>query len=325
MISSRESCVTRYGAMVSSSRDLKVLVLHTLPPAECGSGRSPEEFALTEGAEHVASVLEHASVACVLGEAAEIVTLVEAQRPDVVFNLCEAPLGRPGLESHAAALLEWMGIAFTGSGSETLALCRRKPWMNAVLAAHGVAVPRAGVFPAIVKPADEDGSAGISADSVCADGDAVERARARCPGPVVIEEFAPGREFAVSLWGRTAPEYVSIGETLFQNGLRLNTYAAKWDSESAEFADSPLDYTTEMEPSLREHIVAAARGAWHAAGARGYLRIDIRCNTQGIPVVLDVNPNPAVGPGIGICRAVEEAGWTWECFVRRQVEWAYDR
>ena len=80
-----------------------------------------------------------------------------------------------------------------------------------------------------------------------------------------------------------------------------------------------------MESSLRESVVAAARGAWHAARARGYLRIDIRCNAQGIPVVLDVNPNPAMGPGVGICRAVEEAGWTWECFVRRQVEWACDR
>ena len=149
-------------------------------------------------------------------------------------------------------LLEWMGITFTGSGSETLALCRRKPWMNAVLAAHGVAVPRAGIFPAIVKPADEDGSAGIHADSVCDDADAVQRARARWPGPVVVEEFVEGREFAVSLWGGTTPEYVSIGETLFRNGLRLNTYAAKWDAGSTEFADSPLDYTTEMGSSLRE-------------------------------------------------------------------------
>jgi hypothetical protein len=76
---------------------LKVLVLHTLPPAECPSDRSPEEFALTETADHVASVLEHAVVAGVRGDAAEIVTLVQAERPDVVFNLCEAPLGKPGL------------------------------------------------------------------------------------------------------------------------------------------------------------------------------------------------------------------------------------
>jgi D-alanine-D-alanine ligase len=304
---------------------LKILVLHTLPPERCGNGRRREEFALDDAADLVASALDHAVVAGVRGEASEIVGVIEAQRPNVVFNLCEAPLGNPALEPHAAALFEWLGVAFTGSGSETLALCRRKPLMNAALATHGLAVPRAGIFPAIVKPADEDGSAGISIDSVCEDAAAVERARVRWPGPVVVEEFVGGREFAVSLWGGTAPEHVSTGETLFRNGLRLNTYAAKWDTESAEFADSPLDYTTEIECSLRERIVAATRGAWQAAGARGYLRVDVRCNARGIPVVLDVNPNPAIGEGIGICRAVEEAGWTWKCFVRRQVEWARDR
>jgi hypothetical protein len=35
-----------------------------------------------------------------------------------------------------------------------------------------------------------------------------------------------------------------------------------------------------------------------------------------------VNPNPELGPGVGIRRAIEEAGWTWERFVLKQVEWA---
>ena len=34
-----------------------------------------------------------------------------------------------------------------------------------------------------------------------------------------------------------------------------------------------------------------------------------------MPRVLDVNPNPELGPGVGICRAAQEAGWTWEQFV----------
>jgi D-alanine-D-alanine ligase len=197
--------------------------------------------------------------------------------------------------------------------------------MNAVLAAHGVAVPRPDVLPAVVKPEDEDASAGIDAASLCVDAEAVSRASARWPGRALVEEFIDGREFAVSLWGAGAPDHASSGETLFRNGLRLNTYAAKWDSESAEFADSPLDYTTVVDPEMRARIVAAARGAWVAAGARGYLRVDVRCNAEGLPFVLDVNPNPAIGPGIGMCRAVEEAGWSWASFVRLQVEAARAR
>jgi len=90
------------------------------------------------------------------------------------------------LEAHAAALFEWLGLRFTGSGSDTLALARHKPRMNAVLQARGVAVPRDGVYPAIVKPADEDGSVGIDADSICDDDQAVLRARARWGGPVIV-------------------------------------------------------------------------------------------------------------------------------------------
>lgn len=299
---------------------MKTLVLHTLPPADPGAGRWREEFELDAGAEHVASVLDHAVVAGVRGDPVEILGLIEAHRPDVIFNLCEAPLARPDLEPHAAALFEWLGVPFTGSGSETLALCRHKPRMNAVLAAQGIAVPREGVFPAIVKPADQDGSAGIHADAICADAAAVQRARARWPGAVLVQEFLPGREFAVSLWGRRGPEHAAVGETLFRDGLMLNTYASKWDTESAEYAGSPLDYRTQIDALLREQLLAAARGAWHAADARGYLRVDLRCNAQGLPCVLDVNPNPAIGAGIGICRSTEEAGWNWADFVRLQLE-----
>ena len=93
--------------------------------------------------------------------------ILDSQHPDVVFNPCEAPLGRPDLESHVAALLEWRGVRFTGCGSETLALCRRKDRTKAVLAAAGAPVPRDGGFPCIVKPADQDGSAGIDARRPC--------------------------------------------------------------------------------------------------------------------------------------------------------------
>ena len=157
-------------------------------------------------------------------------------------------------------------------------------------------------------------------DSICADADAVQRARARWPGALLVQEFLSGREFAVALWGRCGPEHASIGETLFRGDLKLNSYESKWDTESAEYADSPLDYRTAIDAALREQLLAAARGAWHAAGARGYLRVDLRCNAQGVACVLDVNPNSAIAPGVGICRAVEEAGWEWADFVRLQLE-----
>jgi D-alanine-D-alanine ligase len=288
---------------------MKVLVIHTLPAEVSLTGRDPGEFDLSEAARNIADVLPDAVVAGVRGTVAELLDLLATHQPDVVFNACEAPLGRPDLEPNVPALLEMLGVRFTGSGSATLALCRRKDRTNAVLAAVGVPVPRKSVFPCIVKPAGDDGSAGIHSGSICEDAESLARARALLTGPVVVEEFLSGREFVVAMWGRMSPEHFSIGEMHFLNGLRLLTYAAKWEVESEDFANSPIFYDPELAPALREAIVGAARGTWLAVEARGYMRVDIRLNAE-------------IGPEVGICRAAQEAGWTWERFVRQQVEWA---
>ena len=302
---------------------MKVLVLHSLPPADPGRDRRVWEFDLSAGAEDIRKVLPEAELAGVRGEAREILSVLDRHQPDVVFNLCEAPLGRPDREAHPAALLEWLGVRYTGARSETLALCRRKDRTHSVLAAAGVPVPRTVGFPCIVKPVEEHGSAGLDHNSVCEDAEAVARATARWRGPVMVQEFLPGREFAVALWGETAPEYFSIGESLFQSGLRLHTYAAKWDIESEDFANSPLSYQIVIEPLLRDSVIAAAHSAWHAVGASGYLRVDVRLDHAGAPRVIDVNANPEMSPEVGMHRAVTEAGWTWKRFVRQQIEWAF--
>jgi D-alanine-D-alanine ligase len=306
---------------------MKALILYTTAPDNPGCGRLRDEFDLHLAAENIGAVVPGAVVRAVRGEVGEILSLVKEFGPEVVVNLCEAPLGRPDREPHAAALLEWLGVRFTGCGSETLALCRRKDRVNALLRAAGIAVPVAfpvsqPQFPCLVKPAAEDGSAGLDHASLCHDKAQLERAVARLAGPVLVEEFMPGREFAVSLWGREEPEHVSIGETVFERGLRLVTYEAKWVEESADFADSPLRYDSVIEPELRAGLIAAARGAWHVVGARQALRVDVRLDAEGNPRVLDVNPNMEMGPEVGICRAVQEAGWSWRDFIHSLLAWA---
>jgi D-alanine-D-alanine ligase len=306
---------------------MKALILHTTPPDDPGADRLRDEFDLREAAGNVAAALPGSTVCEVRGEAWEIVALIDRHAPEVVVNLCEAPLGRPELEPHAALLLELLGVRFTGCGSETLALCRRKDVVNPVLRDACVPVPmRVSLthpsFPCIVKPSGEDGSAWMSHHSVCENAEELGRALAYAKAPVLVEEFLPGREFAVSLWGCAEPEHVSLGETVFMRGLRLITYAAKWEVESDDFADSPLVYDSEIAPELREAIVAAARGAWRAVGARQALRVDVRLDASGKPRVLDVNPNMEMSPEVGICRAVQEAGWSWRDFIASLVAWA---
>ncbi len=303
---------------------VNVLVLHTLPPP--GMGDRAAEFDLSEAADGVAAVFGVAPVG-VHGALDEVLAALETHRPDVVFNLLEAPLGRVDLDAHLAALLEWRGTPFTGNGSAALALCRRKDHTHAVLAAAGVPVPAVGAragFPCFVKPAGEDGSAGIDAASICHDARerdaAVARLVAAGLGPAVIEAYLPGRELNVALWGSDVPGgEAAVGEIVFGPGVDVLTWASKWDPESAEYARSPSVYPADVSSALRDAAVAAARAAARAVGARGYLRVDLRLDAAGLPHVIDVNPNPDVTPGAGLFRGVASAGWTWERFVRAQV------
>jgi len=299
-----------------------VLVAHTLAPATGAVRRISGEFDLHEAAEAVGSVLPGCIIRGISGRAEEFEDLVRGHRPDVVFNLCEAPLGRPELEAHAAALWESLGVRFTGARCHTLALCRVKDKVNAVLASEGIPVPASGTFPCVVKPAEEDGSAWIGRDSICRDEEQLRLAIGRLPARALVEAFIPGREFAVSVWGRNRAEHFSIGETVFGNGLELVTYEAKWLPDSSDYRDSPVSYATQIDPCLRGALVETADRVWSAVGARGYMRVDARLDESGVPHVLDVNPNPALGSSGGIRAAAIAAGWSWERFVATQVDWA---
>jgi D-alanine-D-alanine ligase len=301
---------------------MKLLVLYSLPPTDLEAARNLLEFDLSEPVRGLAEVLPQANIVGVRGDPVEVMTLLASHQPDVVFNACEAPFGRTDLEAQFAALLELAGVRFTGSRSYTLALCRRKDHVKAVLAAAGVRVPRSHVFPCIVKPADEDGSFGIHPDSICEDEKSMSRACQRLTSPILVEEFLPGREFAVYLWGAREPDSFSVGETCFQGDLRLNTYAAKWDVESSDFANSPVLYDIDVTSDLFCEVIETARTAWRVVEANGYLSVDVRLSADGRPCVIDVNPNPELYPGSGINLAVTSSGWTWEQFIKQQIEWA---
>lgn len=301
---------------------MKVLIMHTLPPERCDGDRWEWEFDLQGTADELLAVLPEAVVAGVRGEPAEMIEVIARERPTVVLNLCEAPLCNPRLEPHAAALFEWLRVPFTGARSDTLAICRRKDLTKQILSGAGVRVPKANIFPCIVKPLDEDGSAGIYADSICDSVADMERALARLPCPALVEEFLPGREFAVSLWGASEPEHAVVGEIAYRESVRLLTYEGKWDMESHGYINAPLVFDHVIEPVLRARLLETAKAAWRATGLRGYGTIDLRLDAAKLPCVLDVNPNAALNAEGRIHRAVGESSWTWEQFIRQQLEWA---
>ena len=258
------------------------------------------------------------------------------RRADLVFNLCEGVHGVALWEDHVAAMLEFAGIAFTGCGSWTMAVCRRKAVANTLLAQEGLPVPRWTLargtiaddfpLPAIVKPAAEDASAGLDRGSVVADRKTLRARVAEMTerfDEVLVQAYVAGREFNVGFLGTRALPVAEIDFTGMPEGhWPILTYAAKWDVGSAEDLGSVPVCPAAVSQRLAERLVRVATRAWEVmqGSGGGYGRVDLRVDDQGHPWVLDVNPNPDLTDDAGLSRMAQAAGWEYPELVRRIAE-----
>ena len=184
------------------------------------------------------------------GNLVEWVAELPTGRFQLAFNLCEGLSNQAAGEPVAAGLVELLGIPLTGASSDMLALCLRKDRANAVLRTYGVPVPewilaRPGQppgrwrrFPAIVKPAAEDGSFGIGSDCVVTDRTSLLAVTARgCQqwDRMLVQRFVAGREFNLAIVGDRVLPHAEIDFSRLDPGLpSVVTYAAKWEHGSPE-------------------------------------------------------------------------------------------
>ncbi len=261
-----------------------------------------------------------------------------------VFNLMESPAGRPEALLGAAAVLELLGLPFTGSPSGVLWVTTDKLATRAVLAAEGLPVAPGGRLdpdrpdlldrvrgPWILKPACEDASLGLEGDPVCSTPEAaVLRARelaARFPGQAVVAEtFLPGRELNVSLLARDGGvEVLPVAEIVYEGfpaGMsRVLGYEAKWHEESFAYIHTVRRFPEgAADAALLERAGELARAAWRIFGLQGYARVDLRLDEAGEPCILEVNANPCLAADGGFIAAAERAGLTAREVVRRILE-----
>lgn len=248
---------------------------------------------------------------------------------DVVFNLCEGVGGHSELEPAVAAVVELLGLPMTGSPASVLALGRRKDQVNTLLAGAGLPVPpwspvdgdNGGwsLYPAIVKPMAEDGSVGITTDSVVSGPGrlnlAIEQARAH--SPLMVQAFVPGRELNVGFVGDTVLPVAEMDfSDLAPERAEIVCYAAKWDAGSAEDRGTRPVCPAPLDARLHARVAALALDAWRAVGGRGYGRVDLRLDGDRI-FVIEVNPNPDLDPGAGLARMATAAGWDFDRLVAR--------
>ena len=266
--------------------------------------------------------------------------------PDVVFNLCESIYGKSCLEMNIPALLDLFRIPYTGSSALTLGLCQDKGKVKDILLSQGILSPRykifdrgvglikGNIFPIIVKPLHEDGSLGISKESVVFDDEALARqiqyVIEKYDQPALVEEFIDGRELNVGLLeinGKVGVLPISeIDYSEFPEEVpKICGYEAKWVAESIEYQKTKPICPAPLEWVMKKRVDHVALRVFKLFGCRDYARVDMRINRDGKIYVLEVNPNPDISPQSGMTRAIKVQGMPYVEFIRGLLERALQR
>jgi D-alanine-D-alanine ligase len=258
---------------------------------------------------------------------------------DLVFNLFEGFDGCPEAEASVVNYLSEMGFPFTGCSSIALSMGLDKVKTKTRLAALEIDTPRYQLldtktvslfhldYPCIVKPYAEDGSNGISEESVVHDFASLEKQvitlSKRFKKRVLVEEFIDGREFNVTVLGTKKPRTLPVSEIVYSlppDMPRILTFSAKWDSQSIYFQHTKAVCPAEIDTELQERISRTAITAFRVLGSRGYARVDFRLNTEEKLKVIEVNPNPDISPDAGAALQAKVAGMAYSQFIEQILQ-----
>ncbi len=275
---------------------------------------------------------------------------LRAFEPAMVFNCAEAFHDNPRLDYLFPALLEAEGYRHSGAQPLALLTTRNKALSKKVLAYDGIRVPgfvtyrlseevadhpRDLVYPLIVKPLQEDASAGISQASVVADVDSLaERVRfvhERFGQPAIAEEFVEGRELYVGMLGNGERlDILPIIEMVFDKDAnkpeeRIATKLAKWDEPYRERRGIRNVFARPISQLARTRIEDACRTAFRALWLQDYGRLDVRLTSEDEVWVLEANANPFISFGHDLANAAEKAGLDFYAFINRIVDEALQR
>src|SRR4030043_1233464 len=256
----------------------------------------------------------------------------------ILYNLLERlqnggerVYGNSCIEMNIPALLDLLNISYTGSPPLTIGLCLNKGRVKDILLSEGFRTPRHQILtqpsglprnlslPLIVKPIHEDGSLGITRDSVVFDEKGltrqVEYVTKVYGQPALVEEFIDGREINVGMSefnGRGDPLPISeIDYSGFPADIpKICGYEAKWITESAEYKESKPVCPAPVTAELKQRLETIAVEVYRLFECRDYARVDMRVDQQEDIYILEVNPNPDISPQSGGARATKAHGMT---------------
>lgn len=267
-----------------------------------GGLSAEREVSLQSGAAVVAALQEAGIDHVAIDVSENVIADIQAANIDRAFLILHGPGGEDG---RIQALLEFLNIPYTGSDVQSSALAmdkvRTKYLWTGLSSNSAIKLPTpaftvltkdsdfAAVLStlggeAMVKPANEGSSIGMSRVKTAAELQAAFNTAAKYQGSVLVERLIVGAEYTVGILD---------GEAL--PAIKLETHHSFYDYDAKYIADDtrylcPCGLSPEKEQELKQ----LALNAFNALGCRGWGRVDVMADAEQNFYLLEVNTAPGM-------------------------------
>jgi D-alanine-D-alanine ligase len=235
--------------------------------------------------------------------------------------------GRFGEDGTVQGVLEWLGIAYTGSGVLASALAMDKLRTKRIWQSEGLPTPPYAVLdknsdyaavlkklglPLMVKPASEGSSIGMSKVRSRAALDEAYALAANYDRVVIAEKFIDGSELTVGILGEEALPII-----------KLETPRDFYDYDAKYIADDTRYILPSGLPARKEReLQKLCMDAFRTLGCYGWGRVDLMLDRQASPYLLEVNTAPGMTDHSLVPMAARALGISYEDLCLRILELA---
>jgi len=276
-----------------------------------------------------------------------LLSRVEEDKPDVVFNLTEIFMGKAHLDKNIPSSLELLGIPYTGCSPIGLMICNNKALTKKILTYHRIKIPGFHIFhqgkkiwrpkrlnfPIMVKPVQEEASTGIAqASFVENEKDMKERIQfihEKFNMEAIAEEYIDGRELYMSVLGQKRLKTFPLREMKFMqvpdDEPKLATYKAKWDKKYRKKWGIKNEFAGRLPDGVTEKVMKTCKRAYRALLIDGYGRFDLRLNSKGEIFILEANANPSLDKEDEFAESAQKSGMDYKTLIQNLLKQAFKR
>jgi D-alanine-D-alanine ligase len=255
-----------------------------------------------------------------------IIDRLRELRPAFVFIVAH---GHSGEDGSLQALLDLLGVPYTGSDSLASALCLDKILAKRLLQRAGLPTPpfhsfsrrtfqdlgAAALFddvmerlgaPVVVKPARLGSSFGIKYVSEPAQLRTAVLGAVAYDDEILVERHLAGRELAVTVLGGEGSPHEALPIVEILGAEELYDYEAHYDFDVVS-----LDAPATLKPVVAAEVERVSIAAFETLGCRDFARVDVMLDADDRPLILELNTIPGLTETGPTPFAAEAAGMSF--------------